>query len=124
MRKEVLLCLKEVKRRLNFSSHPLTMALALRLRCWVTCIHRARALNNVNVENLLTNWEIGAFISRRLANSAWGSAAVAGLVDYIHSRDPKAKGYGRSSLYAMVAVYEAFSAAEFRSLISSVLNCK
>lgn len=81
--------------------------------------HRARALNNVNVENLLTNWEIGAFISRRLANSAWGSAAVDGLVDYIHSRDPKAKGYGRSSLYAMVAVYEAFSAAEFRSLISS-----
>ena len=81
--------------------------------------HRARALNNVNVENLLTNWEIGAFISHRLANSAWGSAAVDGLVDYIHSRDPRAKGYGRSSLYAMVAVYEAFSAAEFRSLVSS-----
>ena len=79
--------------------------------------HRARALNNVNVENLLTNWEIGAFVSRRLANSAWGSAAVDGLVDYIHSHEPTAKGYGRRNLYNMVAVYDAFSSDEFVELL-------
>lgn len=79
--------------------------------------HRARALNNVNIENLLTNWEIGAFISHRLANSAWGSAAVDGLVDYIHNREPLSKGYGRRNLYNMVAVYEAFSSDEFGELL-------
>jgi len=79
---------------------------------------RAKALSNVNAQNLLTNWEIGAFISRRLANSAWGSAAVDGLVDYIHSHDPTAKGYGRSNLYSMVAVYEAFSSADFLTLLA------
>jgi len=80
--------------------------------------HRKRALNNVNVENLLANWEIGAFISRRLAQATWGSAAVDGLVDYIHRHDPMAKGYGRSNLYSMVAVYEAFSSAEFLALLA------
>jgi len=80
--------------------------------------HREKALNNVNVENLLTNWEIGAFISRRLAEAVWGSAAVDELVDYIHRHDPTAKGYGRSNLYSMVAVYEAFSSADFQTLLA------
>lgn len=78
---------------------------------------RVRALNDVNVQNLLTNWEIGAFVSWRLANATWGSAAVDGLVDYIHAHDPTAKGYGRSTLYNMVAVYEAFSSDEFQALL-------
>ncbi len=81
---------------------------------------RIRALNDVNVQNLLTNWEIGAFVSWRLANATWGSAAVDGLVDYIHTHDPKAKGYGRSTLYNMVAVYEAFSSDEFKALLQRI----
>lgn len=81
---------------------------------------RIRALNDVNAQNLLTNWEVGAFVSWRLANATWGSAAVDGLVDYIHTHDPKAKGYGRSTLYNMVAVYEAFSSDEFKALLQRI----
>ena len=79
--------------------------------------HRTKALANVNAENLLTNWEIGAFISQRLANASWGSATIDGLVDYIHAHDPTAKGYGRRNLYNMAAVYEAFTSPEFSDLL-------
>jgi len=85
--------------------------------------HREKALNNVNVENLLTNWEIGAFISRRLAQAAWGSAAIDGLVDHIRRHDPMAKGYGRRNLYNMVAVYDSFSSNEFMELLRRWGNC-
>lgn len=80
--------------------------------------HRARALSDVNVQNLLANWEIGAYISYRLQTAAWGSATVDELVDYIHCHDPKARGYGRRSLYNMVAVYEAFSSSQFQELLA------
>ena len=79
--------------------------------------HRTKALANVNAENLLTNWEIGAFISQRLANASWGSATIDGLVDYIQAHDPTAKGYGRRNLYNMAAVYEAFTLLEFSDLL-------
>lgn len=80
--------------------------------------HRVRAVMEVNAQNLLANWEIGAFISHRLQAAVWGSATINELVDYIHCHDPKAKGYGRRNLYNMVAVYEAFSSSQFQELLS------
>ena len=80
--------------------------------------HRARALSGINIQSLLANWGIRAFISQRLQTSAWGSATVDELVDYIHCHDPKARGYGRRNLYDMVAVYEAFSSSQFQELLA------
>ena len=80
--------------------------------------HRAHALSDINIQSLLANWEISAFISQRLQTSAWGSATVDELVDYIHCHDPKARGYGRRNLYDMVAVYEAFSSSQFQELLA------
>jgi hypothetical protein len=39
----------------------------------IISLHRLRALQTVNNENLLAAWEVGAFVSTRLKNSAWGS---------------------------------------------------
>lgn len=60
--------------------------------------HRARALSDINVQNLLANWEIGAYISQRLQTAVWGSATVDELVDYIHCHDPKARGLWKAKL--------------------------
>ena len=80
--------------------------------------HRANALVSVNVEHLLTNWEVGGYLSAKIKHDGWGKSTIDGLVDYIHTHAPNERGYGRSSLYSMVAVYEKFTSPEFSALIA------
>ena len=35
-------------------------------------VHRANALVSVNVEHLLTNWEIGGYLSAKIKHDGWG----------------------------------------------------
>ncbi|HHT21835.1 MAG TPA: DUF1016 domain-containing protein [Bacteroidales bacterium] len=42
----------------------------------IISLHRSKALQTVNNENLLIAWEVGAFVSTRLKNSAWRSKTV------------------------------------------------
>lgn len=78
---------------------------------------RVRALLTVNVESLLTYWEIGAFLSPRIHTGAWSSAIVGRLAEYIKRQDPTLKGFGKSNLYNMAQVYDAFSREDFLSLV-------
>jgi len=47
----------------------------------IISVHRSNALQTVNNEILLTAWEVGAFVSARLQNAAWGSKTVMQLSD-------------------------------------------
>ena len=80
--------------------------------------HRACALASVNVEHLLSCWQIGGVLSSKIKHDGWGRSTIDRLVDYIHANAPDEKGYGRSNLYSMVGVYEAFSAEDFTALVS------
>ena len=75
-------------------------------------LHRSRALQTVNNENLLTAWKVGAFVSVRLKNSAWGSKTVMQLSEYLRLQDPTLRGYSRRNIYNMVAFYEAYSSIQ------------
>ena len=75
--------------------------------------HRSRALQTVNNENLLSAWEVGAFVSERLKNSAWGSKTVTQLSEYLRSQDPTLRGYSRSNIYNMVSFYDTYSSLQF-----------
>ena len=79
--------------------------------------HRAGALASVNVEHLLSRWEIGGYLSGKIKRDGWGQATIDNLVDYIHANAPEERGYGRRNLYNMVAVYEAFTAPDFAELV-------
>ena len=79
----------------------------------IISVRRSRALQTVNNENLLAAWEVGAFVSARLKNSAWGSKTVTQLSEYLRAQDPTLRGYSRRSIYKMVAFYETYSSAEF-----------
>jgi len=79
----------------------------------IISLHRSKALQTVNNENLLTAWEIGAFVSARLENSAWGSKAVKQLSEYLRTQDPTLRGYSSRNIYNMVAFYEAYSSLQF-----------
>ena len=80
--------------------------------------HRACALSSVNVEHLLSCWQIGGVLSAKIKQDGWGRATIDRLVDFIHVNAPGEKGYGRSNLYSMVGVYEAFSSEDFTALVS------
>ena len=81
-------------------------------------VHRANALVSVNVEHLLTNWEIGGYLSAKIKHDGWGKSTIDSLVDYIHTHAPDERGYGRSSLYSMVAVYDEFTSPDFTALVA------
>ena len=84
--------------------------------------HRAKALVSVNVEHLLTNWEIGGYLSAKIKHEGWGKSTIDNLVDYIHTHAPSERGYGRRNLYNMVAVYEAFTSSDFAALVARYGN--
>lgn len=84
--------------------------------------HRAKALVSVNVEHLLTNWEIGGYLSAKIKHEGWGKSTIDNLVDYIHTHAPRERGYGRSNLYSMVAVYNEFTSPEFTELLARYGN--
>jgi len=79
----------------------------------IISLHRSKALQTVNNENLLTAWEVGAFVSARLDNSAWGSKTVKQLSEYLRTQDPTLRGYSSRNIYNMVAFYEAYSSIQF-----------
>ena len=78
---------------------------------------RNRALMAVNVELLMTYWEIGAFLSPRIHAGSWDAAVVGRLADYLKRQDPTLRGYGKSNLYSMALVYETFSSDAFLALV-------
>ena len=80
--------------------------------------HRAKALVSVNVEHLLANWEIGGYLSAKIKHEGWGKSTIDNLVDYIHTHAPSERGYGRSNLYSMVAVYDEFTSSDFTALVA------
>lgn len=64
--------------------------------------HRTTAIATVNVESLLTAWEVGQYISVQLKSSRWGSKVVSDLADYLKRQNPKRRGFGKRNLYNMV----------------------
>ena len=78
--------------------------------------HRTTAIATVNMESLLTAWEVGQFISTQLKSSHWGSKVVSELADYLKRQNPKRRGFGKRHLYNMVKFYDTYSTDEFRHL--------
>lgn len=79
--------------------------------------HRFSAIAQVNIETLLTNWEVGQYISIQLQSSRWGAKVVSELADYLKRKNPKRRGFGKRHLYNMVKFYETYSRVEFNDLI-------
>lgn len=81
--------------------------------------HRSSAISKVNTEALLTNWEIGQYISVQLKSSRWGTKVVSDLADYLKRQNPKRRGFGKRHLYNMVKFYETYGREEF----VNIANC-
>ncbi|MDR0940649.1 MAG: DUF1016 N-terminal domain-containing protein [Bacteroidales bacterium] len=82
----------------------------------IITLHRIKALQVVNNENLLTAWEVGAFVSNRLKNAAWGSKTVMQLSEYLRTQDPTLRGFSKRNIYNMVSFYDTYSSLQFIEL--------
>ena len=84
--------------------------------------HKSRASKAVNEELLLTAWHVGGYVSAKLKSEEWGSKVVSQLSEYIRSKRPDIKGYGRSSIYNMVLFYDEYSSETFAATVGRYLS--
>lgn len=82
--------------------------------------HRFNAITKVNLEVLLTSWEVGEYISIQLKTSHWGSKVVSELADYLKLQNPQRRGFGKRHLYNMVKFYDLYSRVEFSEIIKNL----
>lgn len=86
--------------------------------CGIISAHKKRAMNAIHNESLNMLWEVGAYVSDRLKKAVWGDGVVRMLAEYIHTRDPKAKGWSYSTIYRMVKFYDTYSSESFIHTVS------
>jgi predicted nuclease of restriction endonuclease-like (RecB) superfamily len=80
---------------------------------------RNEALKSVNRAMIQLYWQIGAFISQKLAEAGWGEKAIDQLAAYLNQFGPDYKGFNRRNLYRMRQFYEAYRDP---AIVSAVLT--
>ena len=69
---------------------------------------RNRVFRQVNQELISLYWQVGEYISRKVASSEWGSQTVNQLADYLAQQHPDLKGFTRRGLYRMKQFFETY----------------
>lgn len=69
---------------------------------------RRRAYQAVNTELVAHYWELGEYISRKIASAEWGDGVVEDLAADLARRYPGGRGYTRPNLFRMRQFYEAY----------------
>lgn len=78
--------------------------------------HWTRAIGLVNAESLMTYWVIGAYVSQKLKSAEWGSKVIEELCDFLKTRNPRRRGFGKRHIYNMVKFYDTYTGVEFDKL--------
>ena len=73
---------------------------------------RRKALQAVNTELVALYWQVGEYISRKIASAEWGDGVVDELARYLARTQPSLKGFTRRNLFRMRQFYEAYSGNE------------
>ena len=80
-------------------------------------IHAARqravqAVQAVNTALIELYWQVGQFISRKIAQAEWGDGVVAQLAEHLAQTQPGLRGFTRPNLFRMRQFYEAYQGDE------------
>lgn len=70
---------------------------------------RTRAYEAVNSELVSLYWQLGEYMSKKLATAEWGDGVVVDLVATLARRYPGLRGFTRSNLFRMLQFFEAYS---------------
>ncbi|MBU0955198.1 MAG: DUF1016 family protein [Spirochaetes bacterium] len=87
----------------------------------VQLIERSKqsALQTVNSALIDLYWQVGAYISRKIATAAWGEGVVDQLSAYLAATQPGLRGFTRRNLFRMRQFYEAY---QDESIVSALLT--
>lgn len=83
---------------------------------------RQRSVAAVNQELVGLYWQIGEYISRKIAGDGWGQGTVETLAEYIRKRQPNARGYSSSNLWRMMQFFETYRAQPKLATLSRELS--
>lgn len=83
---------------------------------------RNNAYAAVNAELINCYWQVGEYISKRIADASWGDKTVSGLADFISKKHPELKGFNRRGLYRMRQFYETYCGSRIVSPLRSQIQ--
>lgn len=75
----------------------------------------SNAVKAVNTELINLYWNVGQYISKKLASATWGDKTVEDLATFIQKEYPKIKGFNHRGLYKMKQFYETYTSMSFVS---------
>ncbi|MGB9643501.1 MAG: PDDEXK nuclease domain-containing protein [Candidatus Ratteibacteria bacterium] len=73
---------------------------------------RNSAYKAVNKELINLYWNVGAYLSEKLASAQWGDKTIDELANFIQKEYPELKGFNRRGLYRMRQFYETYNHEE------------
>lgn len=71
-------------------------------------LSRSNAIRAINSELIDLYWNIGKYISGKIAKSEWGDSVVLELAKYIQQSEPGIKGFSDKNIWRMKQFYEAY----------------
>ena len=69
---------------------------------------RTNAIKAVNAELINLYWNIGEYISNKIAQAEWGDAVVTELANYIQQTEPEMKGFSDKNIWRMKQFFETY----------------
>lgn len=69
---------------------------------------RTNAIKAVNAELIDLYWNIGEYISKKIAQSEWGDSVVTELANFIQKQEPEIKGFSDKNIWRMKQFYETY----------------
>lgn len=80
----------------------------------VTLIQRTRSkvMRVANTALIDLYWQIGGYISQRIAAAEWGDGVILQLADYIAKNYPEIRGFSDKNLWRMKQFYETYRDAD------------
>jgi predicted nuclease of restriction endonuclease-like (RecB) superfamily len=82
------------------------------------------AYQAINNENIVSNWEIGHYVSNKLKTAQWSSKVVSQLAIYLKEKQPDIKGYDKRAIERMVKFYDTYCQPKFAGALPPQLEAE
>ena len=84
--------------------------------------HRENAYRKINEELVTMCYEIGKYLSEKVASEKWGSKVIDSIAREINNKYPTLKGFNRRGLYRMMQFYDTYKDNEIVSTLLSQIS--
>ncbi len=108
----------------NFKDHPFSVRNDDSIKDIVKVIetHRENAYRKVNEKLVTMYYEIGKYLSEKVASEKWGSKVIDNIAHEINNKYPTLKGFDRRGLYRMTQFYDTYKDNEIVSTLLSQIS--